>query len=84
VGDVIAVRTSPPLGDILQVMDKVSQNLYAELMLREVGRASRRDGAEEGALAELAVFLTGIGAATADWRLEDGSGLSRNAMVTPG
>ena len=82
-GDVIAVRTSPPLGDILQVMDKVSQNLYAELMLREVGRATRRDGAEEAGLAEMAVFLTGIGAATADWRLEDGSGLSRNAMVTP-
>ena len=28
-GDVIAMRTSPPLADILQVMDKVSQNLYA-------------------------------------------------------
>lgn len=82
-GDVIAMRTSPPLRDILQVMDKVSQNLYAELMLREVGRAARRDGAEEAGLAELAVFLTGMEAPAGDWRLEDGSGLSRNAMVTP-
>jgi D-alanyl-D-alanine carboxypeptidase/D-alanyl-D-alanine-endopeptidase (penicillin-binding protein 4) len=82
-GDLIATRTSPPLVDILQVMDKVSQNLYAELMLREAGRAARRDGTEEAGLAELAVFLTGMGASTGDWRLEDGSGLSRNAMVTP-
>jgi D-alanyl-D-alanine carboxypeptidase/D-alanyl-D-alanine-endopeptidase (penicillin-binding protein 4) len=82
-GDVIAMHTSPPLGDILQVMDKVSQNLYAELMLREIGRATRRDGTEEAGLAELAAFLTGMGASAGDWRLEDGSGLSRNAMVTP-
>jgi D-alanyl-D-alanine carboxypeptidase/D-alanyl-D-alanine-endopeptidase (penicillin-binding protein 4) len=82
-GDVIAMRTSPPLGDILQVMDKVSQNLYAELMVREVGRAARRDGTEEAGLAEMAVFLAGVGATAGDWRLEDGSGLSRNAMVTP-
>jgi D-alanyl-D-alanine carboxypeptidase/D-alanyl-D-alanine-endopeptidase (penicillin-binding protein 4) len=64
-------------------MDKVSQNLYAELMLREVARATRRDGAEEAGLAELASFLTAMGAPAGDWRLEDGSGLSRNAMVTP-
>ena len=82
-GDMIAMRTSPPLADILQVMDKVSQNLYAELMLREVGRATRRDGAEEAGVAELASFLTAMGAPAGDWRLEDGSGLSRNAMVTP-
>jgi D-alanyl-D-alanine carboxypeptidase/D-alanyl-D-alanine-endopeptidase (penicillin-binding protein 4) len=82
-GDATAMRTSPPLGEILQVMDKVSQNLYAELMLREVGRATRRDGTEEAGLAELAAFLTGMGASAGDWRLEDGSGLSRNAMVTP-
>jgi len=82
-GDVIAMRASPPLEDILQVMDKVSQNLYAELILREAGRATHRDGTAEAGLAELAAFLTGIGASAGDWRLEDGSGLSRNAMVTP-
>jgi len=82
-GDMIAMRTSPPLADILQVMDKVSQNLYAELMLREVGRAARRDGGEEAGLADLASFLTAMGAPAGDWRLQDGSGLSRNAMVTP-
>jgi D-alanyl-D-alanine carboxypeptidase/D-alanyl-D-alanine-endopeptidase (penicillin-binding protein 4) len=82
-GDVVATRMSPPLEDILQVMDKVSQNLYAELILREVGRAVGRDGAGEAGLVEMTVFLNSIGAAPGDWRLEDGSGLSRNAMVTP-
>jgi D-alanyl-D-alanine carboxypeptidase/D-alanyl-D-alanine-endopeptidase (penicillin-binding protein 4) len=82
-GDVIATRMSPPLEDILQVMDKVSQNLYAELILREVARAAGRDGAAEAGLVEMTVFLNSIRAAPGDWRLEDGSGLSRNAMVTP-
>src|SRR5262249_39100378 len=34
---VLAERTSPPLAQILQVVDKVSQNLHAEVMLEEVG-----------------------------------------------
>ena len=32
-----AIRSSPPLSQLLQVVDKVSQNLHAELILREAG-----------------------------------------------
>ena len=82
-GDIIATRTSPPLVEILQVIEKVSQNLHAELMLREVARVTRGAGTRESGLQELAAWLAGIGIKTEEWRAEDGSGLSRNDQVSP-
>jgi len=82
-GNLLASRESPPLEQILQVMDKVSQNLFAELMLREVGRAMRHTGTREAGLEELRALLSEAGASKDDERVEDGSGLARNAMVTP-
>jgi D-alanyl-D-alanine carboxypeptidase/D-alanyl-D-alanine-endopeptidase (penicillin-binding protein 4) len=82
-GRIVASRSSPPVIELLGVMDKVSQNLFAELMLREVGRIARRSGTREAGLEEMEAMLGEIGAAPGDGRLEDGSGLSRNALVTP-
>jgi D-alanyl-D-alanine carboxypeptidase/D-alanyl-D-alanine-endopeptidase (penicillin-binding protein 4) len=82
-GDVIATRTSPPMLDLLQVIEKVSQNLHAELMLREVARVTRGAGTRESGLQELAAWLASIGIKTEEWRAEDGSGLSRNDEVSP-
>ena len=67
--------------------DKVSQNLHAELMLREVARIGGRSGVRaatvENGLAALNSFLADAGASASESRLDDGSGLSRNAEVTP-
>jgi D-alanyl-D-alanine carboxypeptidase/D-alanyl-D-alanine-endopeptidase (penicillin-binding protein 4) len=82
-GEELASRTSPPLADLLQVMNKVSENLHAELLLREVGRVTRSEGTTAAGLAEMTSYLTGAGAQPGDWRLEDGSGLARNTLVTP-
>jgi len=83
-GEELASRTSPPLADLLQVMDKVSENLHAELLLREVGRVTRGEGSTAAGLAEMNAYLAGTaGAQPGDWRLEDGSGLARNTLVTP-
>lgn len=90
-GEELASRKSPPLHELLQTMAKLSQNLHAELILREVGRSANGPGTHEGAhdgtteagLAELRTYLTEIGAPAEEWRLQDGSGLSRNALVTP-
>jgi serine-type D-Ala-D-Ala carboxypeptidase/endopeptidase (penicillin-binding protein 4) len=79
----IASYTSPPLIQLLQVTDKVSQNLFAELILREVGHAMRHSGTRDAGLEELDAFIAGMGAAKDDARFEDGSGLARNVMVTP-
>jgi D-alanyl-D-alanine carboxypeptidase/D-alanyl-D-alanine-endopeptidase (penicillin-binding protein 4) len=82
-GEELASRISPPLADLLQVMDKVSENLHAELLLREVGHVTRGEGTTAAGLAEMTAYLTATGAQPGDWRLEDGSGLARNTLVTP-
>jgi serine-type D-Ala-D-Ala carboxypeptidase/endopeptidase (penicillin-binding protein 4) len=83
-GEELASHVSPPLSYLLQVMDKLSVNLHAELMLREVGRVTRGGGTAEAGLAEMSAYLTETaGAQPGDWRLEDGSGLARNTLVTP-
>lgn len=81
-GKTLATRFSPPASELIQMTDKVSENLHAELLLREVGRAGG-EGGLDSALAEMKVFLTRIGAAPSESRIDDGSGLSRNALVTP-
>lgn len=82
-GRVVASRTSPPLVELLQVMDKVSQNLFAELMLRETGRSIEHMGTREAGLKEMDAMLVEIGGRKDEWRMDDGSGLSRNSLVTP-
>ena len=76
-GVTLAERTSPPLIEILTVVNKVSQNLLAEMMLRAAGGV-------EG----LRDYLAGIGiggprSGAVAARFEDGSGLSRLTAVTP-
>jgi D-alanyl-D-alanine carboxypeptidase/D-alanyl-D-alanine-endopeptidase (penicillin-binding protein 4) len=82
-GRLWAMRTSPALPEILQTVDKVSQNLHAELMLREVGLVKGTDGTREAGLKVMEGFMRTIGAAPDENRVDDGSGLSRNSQVTP-
>jgi D-alanyl-D-alanine carboxypeptidase/D-alanyl-D-alanine-endopeptidase (penicillin-binding protein 4) len=78
-----ALRSSPPLSQLLQVVNKVSQNLHAELVLREVGRVKGSGGSRESGMRVLDGFLREIGAPPDEYHMDDGSGLSRNAEVTP-
>lgn len=79
----LAERSSPPLLELLRVVDKVSQNLWAELMLRQVALARTGDGSLMAGLEELKTFLTEIGVAPDDTAFQDGSGLSRATLVKP-
>ena len=82
-GSEIAAHVSPPLSEILKAMDKASINLYAEILLREVGREKRNNGSTGAGLAEMVAYLREIGAASSDLRIDDGSGLSRNDLLSP-
>jgi D-alanyl-D-alanine carboxypeptidase/D-alanyl-D-alanine-endopeptidase (penicillin-binding protein 4) len=74
--------TSPPLRDIATVMMKVSQNLYAETLLKAVGAAKSGLGtAENGRRAAAAVFAA-WGIPAGGYVQADGSGLSRYDYVT--
>jgi D-alanyl-D-alanine carboxypeptidase/D-alanyl-D-alanine-endopeptidase (penicillin-binding protein 4) len=80
---VLAERRSPPLLELLQVVDKVSQNLHAEMFLREAAVASGHAGSREAGLAAMDEFLTGIGISRDEYQFTDGSGLSRDTLVSP-
>src|SRR3984885_6323395 len=79
----LAEHHSPPLFELLQVVDKVSQNLHAEMFLREVAVASGHLGSREAGLASMDEFLAGIGIPAEEYQFTDGSGLSRDTLVSP-
>jgi len=80
---VLASRDSLPLADSLKVMLKVSQNLHAEMLLRTLGHEQRQIGSVEAGLAVIGEFLKEMGVPEDDVLLRDGSGLSRQSLVTP-
>jgi len=79
----LARHDSLPLVEALRVVDKESQNLHAEIMLREVSRNAGAIGSRESGLEELKLFLAEAGIAAKQYNFEDGSGLSRLTLVTP-
>jgi len=82
-GNPIAERVSMPLVEAARVVDKVSQNLHAEVLLRDVALRLNGKGSREGGLDALAGFLHSAGIGPDDYRFSDGSGLSRYNIVTP-
>lgn len=80
---VLASYESQPLLDDLQVINKVSQNLHAELALRLLGREKGTAGTIEAGLEVLRAFLIRAGIQPEEFVFYDGSGMSRQNLVTP-
>lgn len=80
---VLAERDSPPLIEIVRVLNKVSQNLHAEILLRTVAKEKTGIGSLSAGLQLEQKFLTSIGIPVGDVLVDDGSGLSRENLVTP-
>jgi len=81
----VASVASRPLSEIVKQTLKPSENLYAQLLLLQVGaraEATNRD-TEEAGLAEMQTFLRSAGISHNMAQLEEGSGLSRGCLVTP-
>ncbi|HEX5226785.1 MAG TPA: D-alanyl-D-alanine carboxypeptidase/D-alanyl-D-alanine-endopeptidase [Bryobacteraceae bacterium] len=79
----LAEHKSPPLLELLQVVDKVSQNLHAEVLLRETAVAVEHTGSREAGLAAMDEYLAGLGITRAEYQFTDGSGLSPKTLVSP-
>jgi D-alanyl-D-alanine carboxypeptidase/D-alanyl-D-alanine-endopeptidase (penicillin-binding protein 4) len=80
---VLASYESQPLAQDLRVINKVSQNLHAELMLRLLGREKGNAGTIEAGLEVMHGFLAQAGIQSDEYVFYDGSGLSRQNLVTP-
>ncbi len=91
----IAQENSAALSEIVRHTNKESDNLYAELILRTLGkergasapdpdpRKNRERGDDEAGTAVVKSWLDRNGIATDDLAIRDGSGLSRLDLVTP-
>ena len=81
----IATRQSPPLSVIAAQTLKPSQNLYAELILRALGKATATDPrqtSDQAGMAAVKSFLASAGIDPSRVVMLDGSGLSRADLVT--
>jgi D-alanyl-D-alanine carboxypeptidase/D-alanyl-D-alanine-endopeptidase (penicillin-binding protein 4) len=79
----LASYESKPLLQDIRVINKVSQNLHAEILLRLLGRERGNAGTIEGGQEVLQGFLTQAGISNDQYVFYDGSGLSRQNLVTP-
>ena len=77
----VAGVRSASLGDIVEYINLHSDNDGAEVMLRQVGLATKNGGSIAGGLKGVRATLTTLGLNVGKARLEDGSGLSRTNQV---
>jgi len=79
----VAQYNSPPLREIITTTLKESKNLYAELLLRTLGKESTGVGNAAAGIKTTCKVLTGMGIDTTQISIKDGSGLSRKDFITP-
>jgi D-alanyl-D-alanine carboxypeptidase/D-alanyl-D-alanine-endopeptidase (penicillin-binding protein 4) len=80
---VLVESQSPPLREIATTMMKVSQNLYAETLLKTIGAVKTgATGSAEAGLAVAREIFAGWGITPGSYVQVDGSGLSRYDFVT--
>jgi serine-type D-Ala-D-Ala carboxypeptidase/endopeptidase (penicillin-binding protein 4) len=77
---VLASVDSPPMADIVRMTNKPSDNYFAEMLLKNVGREAAGQGTTAGGASVAADFARELGARV---RLVDGSGLSRGDRASP-
>ncbi|HWR15086.1 MAG TPA: D-alanyl-D-alanine carboxypeptidase/D-alanyl-D-alanine-endopeptidase [Terriglobales bacterium] len=80
---VLASYESQPMMQDLKIINKVSQNLHAELMLRLLGREKGASGTIQAGLEVVRGFLLQAGVHSDEYIFFDGSGLSRQNLATP-
>ena len=91
-GDATAVREAlaeplarlvpPPLAPSLVYLNKVSQNVHSELLLRRLGTSSGSGSIADGVMT-IRAMLDRAGVRRADYDLSDGSGMSTYNRVAP-
>jgi D-alanyl-D-alanine carboxypeptidase/D-alanyl-D-alanine-endopeptidase (penicillin-binding protein 4) len=78
----LARLVPPPLADDVAIINKASQNLHAELLIRRLG-LQRGTGSIADGVAAVGAMLDRAGVPRAAWDLSDGSGMSTYNRVAP-
>ncbi len=84
----VAAIDSPPLGALITETNQNSNNVYAEVLLRSIGRThpqyyTSTDDTSTLGIAMVKQRLTELGIDPQAYLLRDGSGLSRHNLVAP-
>jgi D-alanyl-D-alanine carboxypeptidase/D-alanyl-D-alanine-endopeptidase (penicillin-binding protein 4) len=80
---VLATHESAPMAEVIRVVNKESQNLHAEMLLRLVGLKVEGEGSASKGLVAVAALARRLGVPDEGWGLVDGSGLARTDLITP-
>jgi serine-type D-Ala-D-Ala carboxypeptidase/endopeptidase (penicillin-binding protein 4) len=80
---VLAEHISVPLGDAIKLINKISQNLHAEMLLRTVARRNGVWATPDDLMKAPQDFYASAGITPDDVIQTDASGLSRHDLVTP-
>lgn len=78
----LAERVSPPLSEIVKVINLVSQNFYAECLVKMLGRQFAREGSFQAGCHVVREFVRKNGIYSEGHRMVDGSGLSEGNRVS--
>lgn len=78
----LCTSVSPPLRDVIAVINQNSQNFYADMLLKTLGQAVEGEGSFDAGARVVGHFLAAIGARPEGWRMVDGSGLSPQNRTT--
>lgn len=84
----VAFTESRPMAELVKNMMKPSQNLYAHLLLLQVAEKvhtseTKKMNSDDLGLLEMKNFLSEAGIKRGDVLMEEGSGLSRGALLKP-
>jgi serine-type D-Ala-D-Ala carboxypeptidase/endopeptidase (penicillin-binding protein 4) len=84
----IAAINSPPIIELIKETNLASNNIYAEVLLKSIGRTNPDYLANAGDATDVGIttikqYLTSFGIAPQAYRLYDGSGLSRQNLISP-
>jgi len=80
---VLATHISVPVAQDATVINKISQNLHAELLLRLLGKVHGTDGSFAEGTRVVRQFLIDAGVDDGDFFFYDGSGMSPNDRIAP-
>ena len=80
---VIAENASCTLMDIVEVTNRISNNFYAETILKTIGKEMTTVGSYDSALVAVSRFLEEKGLDLTGYEQADGSGLSRRNHISP-